>query len=553
MAGSDGPPTPTATGEPTAPYEGDPATPPERPRVALVAGSEPPASAELRDLLQRRCRVITIIGLFAASTAMALFLPFWVMDGNWEMIVRHAVLCALAAAGVALLRRPRSLRELRTGELIVVAALVAVLVWHTYFALVQLRFAAAFARIGEAHLDIPLRPFLSGPGEPVRQMTFHLQDWTMWALAAFENLFWFALIVGYGVFIPNTWQRCAAVVGAVALTAVGLHGFVCLADPDVALNMASVLMVSTVWWLSLGCAIAVFGSHRIERLRREALAARQLGQYRLKELIGSGGMGEVYLAEHVLLRRPCAVKLIRPERAGDPKNLLRFGREVRATATLTGWHTVEIYDYGHAEDGTFYYAMEYLPGPNLEQLVGRGGPLPPARAVHLLRQVCRALSEAHAIGLIHRDVKPSNVIACRRGGMDDVAKLLDFGLVQAQGLGEGTNRLTQEGSVAGTPAYMSPEQAGGADGVDARSDVYSLGAVAYFLLTGRPPFVRKTGVQVLAAHLHEPPPPPRTLRAELPPDLEAVVLRCLEKDPAQRFPDADSLERALAACACAAT
>jgi eukaryotic-like serine/threonine-protein kinase len=196
--------------------------------------------------------------------------------------------------------------------------------------------------------------------------------------------------------------------------------------------------------------------------------------------------------------------------------------------------------------------MEYLPGPNLEQLVGRSGPLPPARAVHLLRQVCRALSEAHAIGLIHRDVKPSNVIACRRGGIDDVAKLLDFGLVQTQRLGEGSDRLTQEGAVAGTPAYMSPEQAGGADGVDARSDIYSLGAVAYFLLTGRPPFVRKTGVQVLAAHLHELPLPPSALRADLPHDLEAVVLRCLEKDPEKRFPDAESLERALARCACSA-
>jgi tRNA A-37 threonylcarbamoyl transferase component Bud32 len=552
MAGPDGLPQPTATGEPTAPYDGAPATPPDRPRVALIAGSEPPASAELRDLLQRRGRVVCVLGLFASVSITAILLPFWLRDNNWEMIVRHGVLCVLAAAATVFLRRRRSLQTLRTLELLTVGALVAVLVWHTFFALVQMRFAAGFAKIGEAHLYIRLHPFGSGPNEPVEERHFNLQDWTMWALAAFENLFWFALIVSYGVFVPNTWRRCTAVVGAVTLTAVGLHGLVCLADSDVSPLMAGVLMLSTVFWLTLASAIAVFGSHRIERLRREALTARRLGQYRLKELIGAGGMGEVYLAEHVLLRRPCAVKLIRPERAGDQKNLLRFEREVRATATLTGWHTVEIYDYGHAADGTFYYAMEYLPGPNLEQLVGRGGPLPPARAVHLLRQVCRALSEAHAIGLIHRDVKPSNVIACRRGGMDDVAKLLDFGLVQAQGLGEGSNRLTLEGSVAGTPAYMSPEQAGGADGLDARSDIYSLGAVAYFLLTGRPPFVRKTGVQVLAAHLHEPPPPPRALRADVPPDLEAVVLRCLEKDPAKRFPDADSLERALAGCACAA-
>jgi serine/threonine-protein kinase len=552
MSGSDGAPS-QPSGESTTPYSVEPAaTPQERPRVALVVGSEAPATAEVRDLLQKRERVVAVVGLFAAVTITGVLLPFWVRDGNWEMIARFAILCALPAAATIFLRRTRSLRALRAIELFALASLVGVLAWHTYFLLIQMRLAAAFTLVGEASWAPHLRPFLAGPGAPARPTYFHLQDWAMWCLAAFENLFWFALIVGYGIFIPNTWQRCAAVVGAVTLAAVALHGFVCLGDPAVTPLMAGVLMLSTVWWLAFASALAVFGSHRIERLRREAVAARRLGQYRLKEMIGAGGMGEVYLAEHVLLRRPCAVKLIRPERAGDPKNLLRFEREVRATATLTGWHTVEIYDYGHAEDGTFYYAMEYLPGPNLEQMVGRGGPLPPARAVHLLRQVCRALSEAHAIGLIHRDVKPSNVIACRRGGMDDVAKLLDFGLVQAQGLGEGTNRLTLEGSVAGTPAYMSPEQAGGGDGVDARSDVYSLGAVAYFLLTGRPPFVRKTAVQVLAAHLHEPPLPPSALRAEVPADLEAVVLRCLVKDPAGRFADADSLGRALAGCTCAA-
>jgi hypothetical protein len=456
MAGHDG--LPTATGEPTAPYDAPVATPPDRPRVALIAGTEPPATNEVRDLLQKRMRVVSFLGLFASGTSTAILLPFWVRDGNWEMIARFGVLCALAVAAVFYLRRPRSLRILRSLELCAVAALVGVLIWHTYFLMVSMRFAGAFAKIGDAHLYVRLRPFLSGREAPAEMTHFHLQDWAMWALAAFENLFWFALIVSYGVFIPNTWQRCTAVVGTIALTAVALHGMVCLAEPEVTPLMAGVLMLSTAWWLSLGSAIAVFGSNRIERLRREALAARRLGQYRLKEKIGAGGMGEVYLAEHVLLRRPCAVKLIRPERAGDPKNLLRFEREVRATATLTGWHTVEIYDYGHAEDGTFYYAMEYLPGPNLEQLVGRDGPLPTARAVHLLRQVCRALSEAHAIGLIHRDVKPSNVIACRRGGIEDVAKLLDFGLVQTQGLGEGSNRLTQEGRWRGRRRTCRPSR-----------------------------------------------------------------------------------------------
>jgi eukaryotic-like serine/threonine-protein kinase len=258
--------------------------------------------------------------------------------------------------------------------------------------------------------------------------------------------------------------------------------------------------------------------------------------------------GEVHLAEHVLLRQPCAIKLIRPGRAGDANHLLRFEREVRTTATLTHPNTVQIFDYGHAEDGTFYYVMEYLPGLTLEQLVRQHGPLPAARAVHFLRQLCGALREAHAVGLIHRDIKPANVMVCERGGLHDVAKLLDFGLVLPQGVGPDGERLTQEGAITGTPAYMSPEQAAGGDNLDARSDLYSLGALAYFLLTGRPPFAGRSSLQMLAAHLYEPPAPLTDHRPDVPVELQVLVLRCLAKDPAQRFPDAQRLEAALASC-----
>jgi serine/threonine-protein kinase len=189
--------------------------------------------------------------------------------------------------------------------------------------------------------------------------------------------------------------------------------------------------------------------------------------------------------------------------------------------------------------------MEYLPGPNLEELVGQQGPLAPERVVHLLRQVCGSLAEAHARGLIHRDIKPSNIIACRRGGLDDVAKLLDFGLATGHDLGQEGPKLTQEGAIVGTPAYLSPEQAAGRNDLEASSDLYSLGAVAYFLLTGRPPFVRTTAIETLAAHLGEAVVPPSQLRPGLPADLEAVVLRCLEKDPVRRFSSALALEQAL--------
>jgi serine/threonine-protein kinase len=304
-------------------------------------------------------------------------------------------------------------------------------------------------------------------------------------------------------------------------------------------------------WMTIGAVFAILGSHRINILQRQASETRKLGQYRLKKSLGAGGMGEVYLAEHALLRRPCAIKLIRPERAGDPQTLRRFEREVQATASLTHPNTIEIFDYGHSEDGTFYYVMEYLPGVDLEQMVQDHGPLAPERAVHFMRQVCGSLGEAHSIGLVHRDLKPSNIFICERGGQYDVAKLLDFGLVQTSQLDSDACKLTLDGSVAGTPAYMSPEQASGQDEIDARSDIYSLGAIMYFLLTGQPPYQRQKAIQMIVAHLNDPILPPTCLRAEIPSDLQEVVLQCLAKEPDQRYADIPAVEQALSCCDCA--
>jgi serine/threonine-protein kinase len=294
---------------------------------------------------------------------------------------------------------------------------------------------------------------------------------------------------------------------------------------------------------------ATFGVRAISRLRRQVAEARQLGQYRLCQRIGVGGMGEVYLAEHQLLKRPCALKLIRPDSMADPRALVRFEREVRLTAALSHPNTVEVYDYGRAEDGTYYYVMEYLPGLSRAELVERHGPLPPARAVYVLRQVCGALREAHAAGLIHRDIKPSNIFVSRRGGMDDVAKLLDFGLALPTARTRAP-QLSGEGQVLGTPLFMSPEQATGGGELDGRSDIYSLGAVAYYLVTGRPPFDGEDGIGLLIAHARDPVVPPSLLHDNLPHDLERVVMRCLAKDAADRFPDVEGLERALGECAC---
>jgi serine/threonine-protein kinase len=217
---------------------------------------------------------------------------------------------------------------------------------------------------------------------------------------------------------------------------------------------------------------------------------------------------------------------------------------------LTHPNIVEVYDFGLTPGGAFYYVMEYLPGLTLGELVSGYGALPPGRVVYLVRQVCEALHEAHGAGLVHRDIKPGNVIVGRYGGRSDVVKLLDFGLVRSLGEVHETH-LTGEGQVLGTPDYLSPEQAGGAALAGPRSDLYSLGSLTYYLITGRPPFVRTTVAEAIVAHLRELPEPPSQHRPDVSPDLEAVVLRCLAKDPADRFEHAKQLDDALAACACA--
>ncbi len=360
------------------------------------------------------------------------------------------------------------------------------------------------------------------------------------------------LIIFYGILIPNTWLRATVVVGLLTLVPLVAVFLASGVDPGRPVSWVIPVLMSLATWLGWAAGIAIFGAHRLEVLRQEAVEARRLGQYQLKKRLGGGGMGEVFLAEHLLLRRPCAIKLIRPERAGDPRNLLRFEREVQATATLTHPNTVEVLDYGRAEDGTFYYVMEYLPGLSLQELIQRHGPLPAERVVYLLRQVCGALQEAHSAGLIHRDIKPGNILICHRGGRSDVAKLLDFGLVQLPGRDPDQSRLTQEGVVAGTPDYMSPEQVADPEQVEPRSDIYSVGAVAYFLLTGQPPFVRATAAETMAAHLRDVVLPPSRLNPALPADVEQLVLACLHKDPSRRPASAQELGLALDRCSCAA-
>ena len=273
---------------------------------------------------------------------------------------------------------------------------------------------------------------------------------------------WFALIAGYPVIIPNSPRRALTVALLMAILPYLITLFALTVSRRIGWAETWMMFIQFTIWCPIAVGLAVYGAHQAGMLRRQAYEARRFGQYRLAHRLGSGGMGEVYLAEHLLLRRPSVIKVIRREHARDPAVLKRFEREVQILATLNHWNTVAVFDYGHTADGTFYYVMEYLPGLNLDELVKQHGPLTPARVVHLLRQLCAALNEAHAAGLIHRDVKPSNVMVCRRGGVADVVKLLDFGLVVGAESTTGSGpKLTMEGAILGTPHFMSPEQAAG--------------------------------------------------------------------------------------------
>jgi len=370
------------------------------------------------------------------------------------------------------------------------------------------------------------------------------------------------LMLARAIYIPSTWQRTVAIMALVGaeLVAAVLYAF---RDPDPSFVASlhglgfgemtaadvptSVLLGVVPWWIAL-TALAASASAVVYGLRKEMAKAAQLGQYTLTRKIGEGGMGMVFEAQHGMLKRPTAIKLLQPEKVGED-SLARFEREVRATSQLRNPSTITVFDYGRTPDGLFYYAMELVHGATLTEIVGLDGPMPPERAIHVLRRICDALNEAHLAGLVHRDVKPDNVLLAAQGGDYDVVKVVDFGLVkevEAKGVG-----VTHEGTIVGTPQFMPPEVIKGQRQPDARSDLYALGGLAFFLLTGEHAFVAESVIEVCSMHLsQEPDAPSKRLGQPLPDGLDALVLSLLAKEADGRPPSAAAVRDALSEIEC---
>jgi hypothetical protein len=469
------------------------------------------------DLLSQSCRRVSIASLiFAAGWATALGLhfflassgagaaahiwPAWPIPGVPVAAVGVAISLAMAVLAHRMHRRPRVILDLGLGFEVATALLIAFLnQWTPYPPTGDISWVAAIV------LAYPA----IAPNTPGKTLVAAF-------LAASMDPLWYGVAVARGVVVDAT-----------------VADFVVRAWPTFLCAAAAVLPVQVIRGLG----------HQVRR-------ARELGSYKLGARIGTGGMGEVYHAEHRLLARPAAIKVIRPElltavtTGHAAMHVQRFRREAEAAALLRSPHTIQLYDFGFSDDGGFYYVMELLDGLSFDDLVTRDGPVAPERAVYFMLQACDSLGEAHARGLIHRDLKPSNLFTCRVGREVDYVKVLDFGLVKVMDSGDPT--LTAPNVAAGTPAFMAPEVALGEKNIDCRIDIYSLGCVLYWLLTGRFVFEAKSAGRIMHLHIQETPEPPsRQTELEVPPALDDLVLACLAKDPADRPADGDALRRRL--------
>ncbi|MGE3803818.1 MAG: serine/threonine-protein kinase [Gemmataceae bacterium] len=466
-----------------------------QPKPSFVRGHRPGFDEETVDLLHRRLKAAALVVCVGLTFSFVNSISW----GNNHLMTLRLVVFALAIGTFVLLagQRRYTLRQLRWWELVVFGPpLVQV-------TLMPAELIVESARAGDAVTAIAMRTVNHG--------------------------LWSAMIVGYALLIPNTWQRAALI-----LVPMGFMPL--LIDKVLVYRIAEVradfrLERMPAHWSLLAAPFSIYAVHILRSLRQGDYQGRRLGEYVLQERLGAGDHGEVFRATHMLLRRPCAVKLIPLDPKIDDLNLARFERDVQCTITLAHWNVVEVYDVGRSGDGNLYYVMEEIEGLDAAELVARCGPLPAAQAIHLLQQACSALHEAHRLELIHRNLKPTNLLVTQRGGQTDVLKLVDFGRLKP-----------------GDPTYRAPEQLKEDAREDARADIYSLGAVAYFLVTGRPPFVAATPTEIVVAQLRDPVQPPSVLRPDVPADLEQVILRCLQKEPQGRYATPAALGDALASC-----
>jgi serine/threonine-protein kinase len=492
--------------------------------MGLVSGKESGMSSETRRLLAFRLTVVA--GVFAFSSGLYALRSILLPES--EGICLHQQLIALAIFLVSgfLLHRNQDLplKTLRFFEILIFGAMALHLFRYYYL-------------------------WTSVQGDSGASLAIYR-----------AALSYFAIMVVYGMFIPNHWRRALAGVSLIGIVPVILTVAVWLTYPNARAALAPALtpdlISDTGLLLFIGALVAAFGSHIIHNTRLNAARAREMGMYQLEKRIGKGGMGEVWKAEHELLARPAAIKLIRPEVLssgnGDGLNSVipRFKREAQITANLRSPHTVELYDFGVTDSGVFYYVMEYLDGLDLESLIERFGPQPAERVIYLLQQSAESLAEAHQMGLVHRDIKPSNLYISRMGVRADFLKVLDFGLVKSQSsLGMDETKLTAEGTTTGTPAFMAPEMALGKGTVDSRSDIYALGCVAYWLLTGSLVFQGETPMEIVVNHVKtEPVPPSQKTELPIPEGLDNTIMACLAKDPDQRPQSVMELSRMLEQC-----
>jgi serine/threonine-protein kinase len=491
------------------------------PQIHAIEKASPLTSAtggsfeqELRELLRQRTRLMLVVVFLVAAFAALVYgflvkVPPAISGGlaPWEHVVRVTILAVFAVA-FGLTYAPKG--TARRFQLLAfwVVAIVLVLV---------VPLSAAITPEEEPYLVVSLTLFL------------------------------------YAVFIPSP-ARYPVMLGVLALvtfalSAIVMYAFVPEAQAYWAGRGGPTALRDYLISGAAGIAMLGFVAHVASRtlysLRRTAHQASRLGNYIVEEVLGEGGMGQVFRARHALIRRPTAVKVMQVTGEDQLSAVQRFEREVQLSATLSHPNTITIFDFGRTPDNRFYYVMEYLDGLDLQKLVDRFGPVTAARGVFILTQVSSALSEAHARGIVHRDIKPSNIFLTQRGGLYDFVKVLDFGLAKQVTAVE-TVSLTKTGVALGTPRYISPEAIRGAQNIDARSDLYCLGAVAYFMLTGRPPFDAVTSAELMIDHLKAKPVPlSHVSELPIPAELEAIVLRCLEKEPEDRYQTAAELEAAL--------